>query len=84
MLSPTYREVQLVGRADRRANKDRCMGWVGKRNMRQLVHAHPRSNGYCCHLSDVDRPFSDDVTAYDFAGLAVGKSACKSRTCSHR
>jgi hypothetical protein len=40
--------------------------------VRQLVHAHSCGNRYRCHLSEVYRPFPDDVTPYDLAGLAVG------------
>ena len=71
MRSPADAQIELLRRADRGANEDGCVGWIGQRNICQLVHAHSRGNGYCRHFRDVHRALADDVTAQYFARLAL-------------
>ena len=77
MCSPADLQVELVRRADRRADQDRCVGRISKRNMCQLVHPHSRGNGYRRHLDDVHRSLADNVAAQYLAGLAIDDQFAK-------
>src|SRR6516164_10503481 len=79
MRSPADAQIELLRRADRGANEDGCVGWIGQRNICQLVHAHSRGNGYCRHFRDVHRALADDVTAQYFARLALDDQFAKAK-----
>jgi hypothetical protein len=72
MILPAEPQAKLPGRDGGGVDEDPRISRKGKRNARELVHAHLRSNGYSRDLDDIDGPLADDVAAQDRVGLAVG------------
>src|SRR5262245_2079875 len=74
---PADVQVELARRAGGHVSEDPCVGRIGERNMNQVVHPHPRVNGYSSHLRNLHCPLADNVAAQYFGGLPVGNELAK-------
>src|SRR5262249_19352764 len=68
---PTYFKIELSRRLGRYASQYSSVGRKRQRNISQVVHPHPRCDGYRRHLSYLYCPLSDNVAAQHPTSLTV-------------
>ena len=59
MCLPTHFQIELACRAGRHASQYSCVSRKRERNTSQVVHPHPRCDGYRRHLGNLDRPLAN-------------------------